>query len=271
MAEAVENSSDRGETVRPGDASPSLISDIAALFFWPRQLFDYLPRCNRVGAALVFLFIFESACGWLTYHTGVLQYEIDEKTHHAVAVFQKEHEADEEFELVTAGIDNLYKGAEFSKQLMRIWLVFGRPTLSVTLVGLLAGAWFVIIALTVGKPNYRLIAGVIGFAWLVEIPELVVRAGLVRALEASRVESSAAAFATGPGVGLAGYILLRRLNPFVIWFWSLVCFGIWRVGQTRGRKAIVWTIVLATLCGGLAAGIDVLELAEMPTGGGQPS
>lgn len=270
MAELAETTPETAE--EGGNAvSSGLIADIAHLYFSPRTLFDYLPRCNRLTGAMVVLLVVESLCGWAAFTTRVMQFEIDGKTYHDVAVFQKQHEGDEEFEIVTAGTDSLFKGGEFSKQLLRVWLVLGRPALNIALIGMLAGTWFVIVALTVGKPNYQLLAGVVAFAWLVEIPELMLRVYLLRATEASRVETSLAAFATGPEIGLAGYILLRRLNPFVLWFWSLIGLGIWRSGQMGGRKVILWTLFLALLCGVLAAGFDVAELADLSSlsaGGG---
>src|SRR5207247_980626 len=106
------------------------------------------------------------------------------------------------------------------------------------------------------------LAGVAVFAAFVDVPKMLVRILLISQLQVSRVETSAAAFAAGPDVSLALYILLRRLDPFDIWYWFLIGLGLWKTGQLSGRASVVMACVLAVLAAVVQSAADFQELAK---------
>src|SRR5262249_39877736 len=142
----------------------------------------------------------------------------------------------------------LEKGGVFARLVARVLLVVGGPVQLLVHVAVLSSVLFVVIALVGGsKPDFRLLAGVVLFAASVEVPRLLLRLLLISQLQVSRVEPSAAALVAAPQVNLAVYLLLRRLDPFEMWFWGLLGLGLWQTGQLRLRGAVVLVVVLALL------------------------
>lgn len=243
-------------------AHGNVVRDLVAVFVAPSRLFEELPRQNRFAAALTLLLLVHGLYGWAVVSTGVGDYEIDLQTQRAVAQFLIEHEGEEETQQMVSALDAIEKAGTFNKQFSHVVEIVGRPLRLLMGTALLTGVFFVIVALTAGKPSNPTLAGILSFASWVAVPEFALRLLLLSQLQVTRVETSAAAFATGPEIGIAGYILLRRLNPFEIWFWGLVGLGLWRSGQLGGRSALFWTFVVALFVGGLWCIGDVVELGE---------
>ena len=99
--------------------------------------------------------------------------------------------------------------------------------------------------------------------------ELLLRLFLISQLQVGRVETSAAAFVSAPHVSLGLYLLLRRLDPFDVWYWALVGLGVWKTGQLSPRAALLTVVVLALLVAVLQAGLDIPELAILPANFGE--
>jgi len=164
--------------------------------------------------------------------------------------------------------DAIEKGSDFQIIVYRVAAVFGKPLWTLCVVGLVGGFLFVAVALSGGKPKMQLLTGIVVFASLVQIPHAVVKLYLTGATKHTRVETSAAAFPTTlggeHGVSLGGYIGLRRLNPFDIWFWALVFVGARRAARMTFRGATI-TVGLMILCDlTFQSGLDYAELANMP-------
>jgi hypothetical protein len=113
-----------------------------------------------------------------------------------------------------------------------------------------------------------LLTGIVAFASLVQIPQDAAKLYLISRTKHSRVEVSAAAFPSGlggaNGVSLVNYILLRRLNPFDLWFWWLVHLGARKGARMTGRGATISVLVLIMFNMLLQSGLDYAELAIQP-------
>jgi hypothetical protein len=155
------------------------------------------------------------------------------------------------------------KGAIFQKQLTRVLLLAGGPLSLCLSVCVLSGSLFLVVALRGGKPNYQVLLGVTTFAAYVEVPRLLMRLLLIGQLHVSRVETSAAAFVSRPEVGLFPYLVLRRVDPFEVWYYLLIGLGVYHAGQLRARSAAVVVGVLAFLAAILHMIGDLQNLAEM--------
>jgi hypothetical protein len=248
----------------PSHATPgNLARDIFALFVRPASLFRELPRTNRVAGALLLLMSVHALYGLGLISTGVLDYEIDVDTQGEISRIRQHPPAKESAEKFTAALDAVEKGAIFKKQLTRVLVLAGGPLQVCVDACVLAGCLFLIVALRGGKPNFRVLLGVTTFAAFVEVPRLLMRLFLTTQLQVSRVETSAAVFASRPEVGLGPYLLLRRLDPFEVWYYLLVGFGVVFAGQLKPRAAAVAVFVLALLAAPLHMSRDLQELAEM--------
>jgi hypothetical protein len=265
-----ENPSPEESTPPPG--SDSLAGKVLDLYLRPSVLFSELPRCNRALGAFFLLIICYGLYGWGIISTGVLDYEIDRQAQKEASNLREHFQAsktDEDSEKLTSKLDSAEKTAIFSKQLERVKLLMLAPLGLLIRLSLLAGILFMIIALRGGKPNFQLLFGITVFAALVEIPKLICRLLLISQLQVSRVETSAAAFIRGSeGSGLWSYMLLRRFDPFDIWFFILVAVGLYYTGQMRRRGAIITTCLLAVFAGLTNCFLDIPELATItiPTG-----
>jgi hypothetical protein len=130
-------------------------------------------------------------------------------------------------------------------------------------VGMLSAFLFLIVALRGGKPNFQVLLGVTTFASYVEVPRLIMQLVLTAQLHVSRVETSAAAFYSRAEVGLGNYLLLRRLDPFEVWYYVLVGLGLYHTGQLNRRWAIATVCVLALFAAVLHCMGDLPQFAEI--------
>jgi hypothetical protein len=250
---------------RPSPHQPgSLLGDIANLFLAPGRLFADLPRWNRSASALLLLMFFHGAyaCGVLS--TGVPDYEIDAATQKDISRVPEPNPADENANEIAGKITALEKGATFNKMLTRVLKVAGGPVIVLLQVAVVASLLYVLVALRGGaKPDFRLLAAVVVFAAYVEVPGLLVRLALIAQLQTLRVETSAAAL-FDLHRGLVPFLLLRRLDPFVFWYWGLVALGAWKTGQLPAPSAVLAVVVLALLAAALTAvAVDLGDLAEI--------
>jgi hypothetical protein len=248
----------------PPEQAGGLARDLVRLYLRPGSLFADLPRWNRSAAALVLLMALYALYGLAVLSTGVSDYENDLAAQEQIGRLPDQPRTDENAEELDRQRDALEKGAVFGKMLARVALVTGGPVRVAVAAGLLAGVLFVVVALGgTSKPDYAVLAGVVIFASYVAVPCLVLRLLLIARLHVSRVETSLAVFAPahGPLWHLGLRLLLRRLDPFEIWFWALVGLGLYKSGQLSRRGAIVAVIVLAVLAALVQCALDLPELA----------
>jgi hypothetical protein len=260
-----------GEEVETLPADPeqparggSLARDLVNVFWRPGALFAELPRTNRVAGALILLLILHALYGWAVISTGVPDHEIDRRTQEEISRLRQHPPSKEEAEKFNTALEAIEKGAVFQKQLKRVQMVAGQPIGLLIGLSLTSGLIFLVTALRGGKPNFPVLLGVTTFAAYVEVPRLLISLLLIAQLQVMRVETSAAAFVSGQAdVGLGAFLLLRRLDPFELWYYLLLGLGVYQTGQLRRRAAIVTICVLALL-GAFAGSLrDVQELAEI--------
>lgn len=247
----------------PQSGTGGLLEDLFALYTQPGQLFARLPAINRAGAALALLLLLQVLYAFAVIATGVHDYEIDVQTEKHASQEAIRQEGEQKSQDLDKALETLEKGAIFSKLLTRVLLILGEPLRYLVSIGLIAGLLYLAVALQGGKPNFPVLAGICVFASWVEIPRMVLRLYLLAQVGASRVDTSAGAFVQRPDQGLALYVLLRQLDPFVLWFWSLVGLGLVSSGQLRVRAAVRVILCLVILACGCRLLFDVLEVADL--------
>jgi hypothetical protein len=258
-------------TNRPAEAVPApganVLHDIALTFVDPTRVFFNLPRVNRSTTALVIMLAVQALLGWMLVATGVYAYEVKRAAARAAMAHIKAHEGDDDPNVAIEAADAIEKGSEFQVTVYRLTALAGRPLWTLCVVGLVGGFLFVAVALSGGKPKMPLLTGIVIFASLVQIPHAAVKLYLTGVTKHTRVETSAAAFPKelGPnGASLSEYIMLRRLNPFDVWFWALVWLGARKAARMTVRGSTI-TVGLMVLCDVVfQSGLDYAELANMP-------
>jgi hypothetical protein len=248
---------------RPIERPGSLFRDLVNLYLSPSILFGELPRWNRAAAALFLLMLLQAMYAVALVSTGVLDYEIQLTTAKAANQYANQPHTDESAEDVNRVLAAIDKGGTFNMLLARVLLVAGGPVGVAVQAGLLASVLFVVVALRgTAKPDFHLLAAVAIFAAYTEVPRMLVQLFLVSQLQVSRVETSLAAFVSAPHVSLPVYLVLRRFDPFDVWYWCLVGLGLWKTGQLSRRTALVAVVVLAVAATAVLAAGDLAGLAE---------
>ena len=245
------------------DCPTTLASDLVALYVRPGSLFERLHRQNRSGAVLMLLILAHIVYGLAVGSTGVLDYDVALRAEQQISQYVLRQEGADDEDVVTETVESFEKGAIFNQLVGRILLVIQGPIGLLLGVGILSGVLFVIVALFGSKADLQLLTGIVVFSACVDVPRLLLRLLLISQLQVMRVETSLAALAASPEVGLPVYVALRRLDPFILWFWMLVGIGLWRARLLSGRASVVTVCLLAVLAALWHGGLDVLELADI--------
>jgi hypothetical protein len=249
----------RGPAPQPG----GLAKDVLRLYTRPGALFADLPQNNRSARALLVLLALYVLYAALVLSTRVPDYEIQARAQKDINRSAEQLKGEDNSEDLTRAVEGLEKQAVFNRVFSRILLLLGGPTRLLCGVGLLSSVLFLAVSFWgSAKPDFAQLAGVVIFASFAAVPGLLVRLLLISQVQTMRVETSAAVLLPDPHVGLGAYLLLRRLDPFEVWYWSLVGLGLWKTGQMSGRRAVVVAVVLALLAGLCQACLDAGDLAE---------
>jgi hypothetical protein len=257
------------EPLHPPGAN--VFHDIWLAFVQPSRVFFNLPRVNRSTTALVILLLALAGLGHLTTRTGVYDYEVKRHANRMAFAYQKSHEGDDDPNAATEMADSIEKGSEFQVIVNRLIAVVGKPLWTLCVVGLVGGFLFVAVALSGGKPKMSLLTGIVVFASFVQVPHAALKLYLTGLTKHTRVETSSAAFPTQlggeHGVSLVGYIALRRLNPFDLWFWALMFLGLRRAARMTVRGAVISVATMVVFDWLWQSGWDYAELAKQPPPG----
>ncbi len=249
----------------PEVASPAggPLADLVRLFTSPGALFANLPLVNRAGGALLVLLAAQLAAAAVIVATRVHDYEVSARAEQDSNRIAEQLKGDENSEELTKALEAREKQAVFDKMFGRVRLFVGDPLRLLLGIAVVASLCFLAVSLGgAAKADFRVLWGVVVFASCVELPRLLVRVVLVAGVHASRVETSLAAFLPGQRAGLAAFLLLRRLDPFELWYWALVGLGLWKTGQMSGRRALAVALTLAVLAALVQGCFDVGNLAD---------
>lgn len=244
---------------------PSRARDLGRLFASPVALFEELPTRPRPAprSLMLVLVLAYAATGWAWTATGIPDYEIDAAIQREVARTSARHEGEESTSMLADELELVEKSAGFWKFLQRLRLWVARPLGVLAGILIIAGLMHGWVALVGGRPNYPLTLEVASLAAFVLVARAVFEVILSRALERSTIETSLAALLSDPrAAGLADYLLLRRLDPFVIWFWSLIALGLVHSLKLDKRPAIAGVVVLAVVEAAGATLVDAVRLVD---------
>ncbi len=242
------------------------LRNILELYIAPGAMFGRLPQQHRSALPLLILILAEFGISLAILSTGVIDYEIDWLTERSWKDQVQVDDRADPIETEQKRAEHIEKQKTFSKQLARVMLLGGRPLWLLIEIGLLTVPLFAAVALRGGKPDLPLLAEIGVFAQFVEIPRQLLCLWLIAQLQVTRIETSAAVLVNSKTVNLGMYILLRRLDPFVLWFWLLVLLGVWKTKQLRLRDGIILVTLLAVVSGAFQCILDSMELADWTAG-----
>jgi hypothetical protein len=208
--------------------------------------------------------------GGLLLSTGVPDYEIGSRTQKDINRTAEQLKGDENSDELNRTIDALEKGAVFGKLVSRLFLFLGEPINLLVCTALVSSLLFLAVSLGgTTKADFAQLWGISVFSSFVEVPGLLVRLFLISQLHYSRVETSAAAFLVHPQSHPVVFLLLKRLDPFQIWFWALIGLGLYKTGQMSAGRSVVLVVFLGLLaamchgCGDLSSLVEIRGLIEL--------
>jgi hypothetical protein len=232
------------------------------LYLSPAEFFRSLPTNNRVAAAMVVLLIAHLLYASAVTSIGVIDYEAGKASQTSINRYAFEH-GDMDPGALALKLDALEEYATFTILVQRVGLFLGGPLRLLLAIAVSAGVLFAMVALSGSKPDWSILVGIATFSAFVELPRMVVRLFLISQIQATRVETSAAAFVASDPAGLIEYLLLRRLDPFEWWYWTLIGLGVWKTQQLSQRAACTAAAALAGLAALVNCLTEAVQLVEI--------
>jgi hypothetical protein len=232
------------------------------LLLRPGTLFERLAQNNRYPSALLLLVFLQALVGSAVLSTGVVDYESDRQAQQRFACVAHRLQEVPAPGTANSALEAVVQEAVFRKQMHRLGWLLAEPIRLLAGLALLGGLLFVAVALQGSKPDLALLAGVAVFASFVELVRMLAVLFLVWQKQTAWVDTSAAVCFPGPDVGLPAYLLLRRLDPFALWYWALLGLGLLKTGQLGGLAAGRTALVLAGLAALAHAAGDLLTLTD---------
>ena len=219
----------------------------------PRIVFECVEDTGAYGWALVVLLAVVLLIGYAEVQTGLIDRVVDRETEAALASLEETQAHLVDRVELRERMDDLRKAGEFNKLLYRLAVVVFAPTRLLASFLLIASVLYAIVALTGRKPEYHTLMSICVYAGFIELVGCLVRFAMVVYYRTAEVDTSLGLLAA-PGEPSP----LVAIDPFRIWFWVLVAWGLTVTRQLSRRMAIA----SCTACGLLAAGVRVaLEYA----------
>jgi hypothetical protein len=240
-----------------------VLLDLVRLLVSPVEFFTHLAERNRYLQALLLLVFFQVLFGSAVLSTGVADHEEDLRTQERFGKVAKRVQEAPAGDSANQPVEAVEKEAAFAKLLIRLgWLLGGSVRLLVGLT-MVTGFLFIAVSMAGRKVDVPLLTGVVVYASCVEIVRMAVVLFLIWQTQTTRINTSAAVWFRGTDVSLPAYLLLRRLDPFALWYWGLVGLGLSKTGQLRVGAACRTVALLAALTVLAQAAGDFLILTNL--------
>ncbi len=245
------------------------IRDIPLVWLGPRRLFARVEDVTAWGWPLVVLLTVVTLIGYATVQTGLIDRRIDDEVRQRIARIDSEQRDVVERSALRDLYDQEIKMGEFRKLLTRIQVVVAEPAQALVAALLIAAVLYGVVALTGHKPEWHTLLTICVYASFIDALRLLLELGLMlhfRSLEVSTSPALLARLFIQGGANQASQMniaalsgLLSGLDPFRLWFWSVVIVGLSVTRQLRGWR--VWlTCGLCWLAG--IAGRCALEVGS---------
>lgn len=250
------------------------VRDIPLVLVSPRRVFARIEDVRAWGWPLVVLLALVTLVGYATVQTGLIDREVDRDVRERIAQIESVQRDVVERSALREMYAQEHKKGEFTKLLQRIRVVIAAPALALASALLTAAACYGVVALTGRKAEWHTLLTICVFAGYVDWLRLVLTLALMLTYRTLDVDTSLGLLVqylppkTDVRAVAAAAGALTALDPFRIWYWSIVILGLSVTAQLPGWRA--WLIAVLCWLSGAAArcALAVAPLMSMP--GGRP-
>ena len=217
----------------------------------PRAVFERVEDTGAYGWALVVLLALVLLIGYAEVQTGLIDRVVDQNTEAALASLEETQAHLVDRVELRERMEDLRKAGEFNKLLYRLGVIVFTPTYLLASFLLIASVLYAIVALTGRKPEYHTLMSICVYAGFIELIGYSVRLAMVIYYRTTEVDTSLRMLAA-PGEPSP----LAAIDPFRIWFWVLVAFGLIVTRQLSRRMAIASCAVSGLLAAGVRLAVE---------------
>ena len=205
----------------------------------PRAVYSRVEDVGHYGWTLFVLLCLVTLVGVVEVQTGLIDRRVDQQTEEQLAVVEKTQGNLVDRVQLREVMADVRKQGEFMKLLRRLGAVVLKPLYMLTSFLLISSLLYAAVALTGRKPEYHTLLTICVYAGFVELIGFFLRLAMMFAYRTTHVDTNLAIMAKP---GEAPY--LAAIDPFRIWFWVLVAFGLIVTQQLGRRMAIVCCAIL---------------------------
>lgn len=238
------------------------LRDIAVVLWSPKRVFARVENVPAYGWSLLLLLLAVTVVGYAQVQTGLIDRKVEQDVQDQIAKLDLERADVVARSELRKQTEEIQKGGEFQKFLARLAAVVVEPAGMLASVLLLAAAFYGLVALSGRKPEWHSLMSVVVFASFVDVAAMVFRLVLVVQCGTLDVDTSAGAVMRAwmsdalPGKSLdVATSALSGLDPFRLWFWTVVIIGLRATSQLRGWRAWIPCVLLWLLAAGVRTGM----------------
>lgn len=227
---------------RPSQSEPGSLRLRHALLIYtaPRRLFAHVEDTGAYGWALVTLLGLLVLIGYAEVQTGLIDRGVDQRTEQALATLEKEQAGLVDRVELRDRMEDVRKAGEFNKLLARLAAIVFTPTTTLASFLLIASMLYAVVALTGRKPEYHTLMSLCVYSGFIVLAGHVVRLAMLIHYRTTDVDTTLRML-VAPGARTP----LAAIDPFRIWFWALVAWGLIVTRQLSRRMAVVSCTLMA--------------------------
>lgn len=236
----------------------AVMRNVVAVYGSPRRLFERVEESTPYGWALCVLLMLLALCGYVVVASGLVEREVDQSAERAVAQFESGRLGEISQTRLDEEMSELREAKWFWNVIRSGWSILAGPVNIVGRIFVGAGIIYVVVALSGRRPIYGLAVTIFVYAGYTEVLREVLRVYLMLSGLTTDVDTSlAAVLPSGAAVWGPTWVALRAVDPFAVWFWSLVATGVIVTRQLPVRRAVVVCVLLGLMEGLGHAGVDL--------------
>lgn len=224
------------------EAAPATLGVRHALlvFAAPRSLFARVADTGSYGWALLTLLLLILLIGYAEVQTGLIDREVDVQTAQKLADLERNQGTLIDRVEFRDRMETIQKEGTFLKMMTRLGVIVATPAFFLASFLLIASYFYAIVALTGRKPEYHTLMSICVFAGFIELVGLGLKLVMMLYYRTTQVDTSLAVLA-----GKDAPKFLTALDPFHLWFWTLVGIGLVVTHQLSKKVAIASCAMLA--------------------------
>lgn len=199
----------------------------------PVYVFSRVEDTGAYGWALVTLIVLMVLLGYIQVQSGLIDRLVDEQTQKQLAQIEGNQANLVDRTQLRDSLEEARQGGEFMKTLSRLQVIVLTPAFMLCSFLLIASILYACVALSGRKPEYHTLMSICVYAGFVELVAYALR--VLMMLYYRRIDVDTTLAVLGPP---GEPTWLAAIDPFRIWFWTLVAIGLIVTRQLGRRSAI---------------------------------